>query len=196
MKFIKIFLVILILGGAVYLLRHPVEEEMSLFANPQENLTSLVSSTNLAPDLAERIATPSEPPADYVEYKNEKYGFRYYHSPQAKITEFDEGGGAMTIVQENEQKMRGLQIFVVPYLGETISDEQFKRDVPSGVRYNIENTKIGRRGIRAVTFNSFDEFIGETREVWFIFEGHLYEITTFKGFGDWLAPILQTWRFS
>ena len=178
-----------------YLLSARGETPRSLLANPNWVLPTVATTTRSTPGVAGTISNPDEPPEGYVKYENERYGFSYYHSPQSSITEYDEGGGAMTVVQENLEKVRGLQIFIVPY-GETIiTEERFKKDIPSGVRYNIEETQLGKPGISAVTFNSYDQLLGETRELWFIYKGHLYEITTFNGFGDWFAPIMQTWRF-
>lgn len=168
-------------------------------SGPENLPADAISAANLSEDdktvNPEELATPADPPPGYVKYENKKYGFSYYHSSQAAVTEYDEGGGAMTIVQENLQKVRGLQIFIVPYAEKTISEERFKADIPSGVRNNAEKTFIGKRGVEAVTFNSYDQFLGETREVWFIYNGHLYEVTTFRGVGDWFTPIMQTWRF-
>ena len=144
---------------------------------------------------AEVIGHAAPPPEGYVKYTNERYGFSFYHTPQGKVTEFDEGQGAATIVLENEERVRGMQIFIVPYAEETISDERFYADVPSGVRENIEATTLGVLSVPAVTFTSVDEALGETREIWFIYKGYLYEITTFKGVGAWFAPIIQSWRF-
>lgn len=183
-------------GGAIFYMSKQPHQEGSLFEKPDEYIAGAAASTiSATPGLAEAIASPDEPPEGYVEYRNERYGFYYYHSPEAAIKEYDEGGGAMTVVQENAARMRGLQIFIVPYEGEVITEERFNRDVPSGVRYNIEDTAIARRQVPAVTFNSYDQFLGDTREVWFIHNGFLFEVTTFKGFGDWFSDIMQTWRF-
>jgi hypothetical protein len=38
--------------------------------------------------------------------------------------------------------------------------------------------------------------MGDTREVWFIKGGFLYEVTTYKQLDTWLAQILQTWQFN
>ena len=38
--------------------------------------------------------------------------------------------------------------------------------------------------------------MGDTREVWFIHGGFLYEVTTYKQLDSWLAPIMQTWQFT
>jgi|GEM_PF-1655513 len=144
---------------------------------------------------ADVISTTAEPPATHTEtYRNERYGFEYRHTPQARVTEYDEGQGAMTIVHENVEKVRGMQIFILPYAEATISEERFRADVPSGVRENVENTTLD--GIPAVTFNSFDLSIGETREIWVIHNGFLYEITTMRGVGQWFSPIIQSWRFT
>ena len=142
---------------------------------------------------SELISSTSTPPAGYLEYRNEKYGFLFYHSPQAVVKEYDEGGGAMTITEENLQKVRGFQVFIVPYAEPTISEERFKRDVPSGVRTDVENTSVD--GVRAVTFRSRDAVLGPTREIWVLRGGYLYEITTFQGVGNWFGPIISSFRF-
>lgn len=155
----------------------------------------LVLNPSGTPVSAKAIATPMPAPASHTEtYRNEKYGFQYNHPPQAVITEYDEGGGAMTLVHENHEHVRGMQIFIVPYAEATISEERFRMDVPSGVRKNVEETTLD--GVRAVTFNSLDSRLGETREVWLIHNGYLFEITTFRGVGNWFTPLIQSWRFT
>lgn len=151
------------------------------------------SSLPLNPELAKKIGTQTPAPNGYVKYQNNKYSFYLYHLPDAKITEIDQGQGAMIVTIENEKKVRGMQIFIVPYWEKTISEKRFKADVPSGMRTNVESTTVG--GVEAVTFNSVDASLGATRELWFIRGGYLYEVTTFQDAGDWFAPIMQTWGF-
>ncbi len=150
------------------------------------------SGTPTGADVISKQAPP--PPTHTERYHNDKYGFEYWHSPQAKVTEYDEGSGATTIVHENFERVRGMQIFILPYAEATISEERFRADVPSGVRENVENTTLD--GIPAVTFNSFDPALGETREIWVIHNGFLYEITTMRGVGNWFTPIIQSWNFT
>ena len=154
--------------------------------------TTQVAATTTTPTAGESVPRPE----GYVEYRNEKYGFSLYHAPETKVQAYDEGGGAATVVlqNENEQELRGLQIFIVPYAEATISEARFKRDVPSGVRTNVEGAILD--GVEAATtFTSVDLSLGETREVWVIHDGRLYEITTVESARDWLASILETWRF-
>jgi len=37
--------------------------------------------------------------------------------------------------------------------------------------------------------------MGDTQEVWFIKNGFLYEVTTYKELDQWLAGIMKTWKF-
>lgn len=178
-----------------FLSRHPTEDTLSGAAAVAAGENALAvarapSGVHVTPEI---IATQLPPEPGRIEYRNEKYRFSFYRSPQATVTEYDEGGGAITVTYENFEKIRGFQVFIVPYGGATISEERFARDVPSGVRTNVENATLD--GVKAVTFNSYDAFLGDTREIWVIHNGYLYEITTFTGVATWFTPIISTWRF-
>ena len=45
-------------------------------------------------------------------------------------------------------------------------------------------------------FYGSNSVMGDTREIWFINAGLLYEVTTYKQLDTWLVPILQTWQFT
>lgn len=194
MRYVGILAVFFIaLGFVVY--EYP---SSSVFVSSQSAVAP--SSTEATADTPTSALAPSEAldvpvphPVGYVEYRNMQYGFSFYHSPEEKVAEFKESGGAMTITLENPQSGHGMQVFVVPYAGASISEERFKTDVPSGVRTDMQNTVVG--GVKATTFISRDAMLGDTREVWFIRGGYLYEVTTFKNATDWLVPVMQSWKF-
>lgn len=189
-------IIILVVGVGIFsYVRFYKIEQIESVNDISQTDTSNPTSTPLkgTPNIAEKISEPIAPPDGYIKYTNIKYSFSLYHSPEAKVTEYDQGQGAMIITVENEKKARGMQIFIVPYWEKEITNERFKTDVPSGVRTNIEKTSVD--GVESVTFNSVDESLGDTREVWFIRGGYLYEVTTFKGVGDWFIPKMQTWRW-
>lgn len=132
-------------------------------------------------------------PAGWRKFENTQYSFSVYVPPELEVSTYDEGGGAHTFIFESEDAAKGFQVFAIPYHEETISDERFRKDVPSGVRKEPIETMID--GARAVTFFSENAIMGETREVWFIKGGYLYEVTTYKPLDGWLAEIMETWRF-
>ena len=98
-----------------------------------------------------------------------------------------------TLVFTDPKTNYSFQIFVVPYQGDQVSAERFKMDVPSGVQDQPKNILVD--GTQAVMFYSKDAALGDTREVWFIKNGFLYEIMTYKQLDSWLAGIMQTWKF-
>jgi len=133
------------------------------------------------------------PPEGSREYLSERYGFSLFYPREMSVSEFDEGGGASSFVFEDTQNAQGFQIFVLPYLEKQVSEERFLRDVPSGVREDPKGFSIN--GISATSFYSKSLELGDTWEIWFIREGYLYEITTFRGLETWLGDILSTWQF-
>jgi hypothetical protein len=45
-------------------------------------------------------------------------------------------------------------------------------------------------------FYGSNSVMGDTREIWLIHAGLLYEVTTYKQLDSWLAPMLQTRQFA
>jgi hypothetical protein len=81
----------------------------------------------------------------------------------------------------------------VPYAEPQVSEERFKQDEPSGARTNLNSITVD--GATGAAFYSTDVALGETREIWFVHGGYLYEVTTLKPLDTWLARIMQTWKF-
>lgn len=137
---------------------------------------------------------PRTPPEGFREYRSERYGFALFYPEEMGVTEQDEGQGAMTITFEDASARHGFQIFVVPYNKSSISDARFMQDVPSGVRENLTEMQV--YGVTATAFNSVDSFVGETREIWFIANTHLYEMTTTRDAAADLDEIVRTLKFT
>jgi hypothetical protein len=104
----------------------------------------------------------------------------------------DNGGGSHTFAFIGPSPGEAFQVFIVPYTQNTITPERFKIDDPSGVMKDTTTTTVA--GVQATSFGYNDQ-MGDTREVWFIHAGFLYEITTYQPLAPWLMQIVQTWRF-
>lgn len=126
-------------------------------------------------------------------YYNERYGFSFALPEGVQVHERKEGPESATIRIEDGAGERGFQAFVLPYGEEAISPERFQMDVPSGVRINEEVITLD--GVPAVAFRSEDARLGSTREIWFIREGYLYEVTSLVKDEAWLHSVLLTWKF-
>ena len=131
-------------------------------------------------------------PAGWLEYKSWIFKFSLLYPDDLRVREYSEGRGT-TIAFQSEKTGRGFQIFVVPYLEDHITQERFKSDVPSGVIQDQQEILID--GARATMFYSQNAVMGDTREVWFIKNGFLYEVTTYRDLDLWLSNIMQSWQF-
>lgn len=131
-------------------------------------------------------------PPGILEYKSWIFKFSLLYPDDLRVKEYNEGRGT-TIIFENAKKNKGFQIFAVPYLEDYIIPERFKSDVPSGAIKG--QTDILIDGARATMFYSENTAMGETREVWFIKNGFLYEVTTYRDLDAWLSAIMKNWDF-
>lgn len=131
-------------------------------------------------------------PDGMAEYRNERFGFSLLNAESIRVNEYEEAG-TLTVTFQYPDTNQGFQIYILPYSEETISDERFRKDVPSGVMQEPQDVLID--GVRGTMFFSRDSLMGETREVWFTHDGYLYEVTTFKALDAWLSQVMQTWQF-
>ena len=132
-------------------------------------------------------------PEGWKEYRNITYRFSLLYPEWLAVNEYPEGGGATTITFQNVERGEGFQLFILPYSSRQVSEERFKKDVPSGVRLGLTDTSVD--GATGAAFYSESATLGETREVWFIHGGFLFEATVLKPLEGWFDGIIQTWEF-
>lgn len=126
-------------------------------------------------------------------YKNTAFHFSLLYPQNLQLREYKEPGGALTVTFQDVAAQQEVQIFVTPYGDAQITDARFKLDEPSGVE--VDPTNIVVDGAKGTEFFSSAPTMDDTRDVWFIKNGYLYEVTTFKELDSWLQQILQTWQF-
>lgn len=156
----------------------------------------MIPSTSSASGTSTPAAVSMErtPPTGFREYHSATYHFSLFYPDTLLLKEYAEPGTARTLTFESsEGDGKEFQIFIVPYGEKTVSEARFKQDIPSGVI--IDTTDIVVDGVSATMFFSTNTVMGETREVWFINHGFLYEVTTEKESDAWLAQIMQSWKF-
>jgi len=129
-------------------------------------------------------------------YENKHFDFSLLYPEELQVKEFDEKNGSWTIVFEDSAMQKGFQIFILPYEEEEITMERIQIDVQGGGIKEPKEALVGENeDIRALIFWSEGSILGETREVWFIHGGFLYEVTAPAELDVWLAEIMKTWRF-
>lgn len=141
-----------------------------------------------------QAASSATPLADgMLRYENREYKFSLAYPQALRMQEFAESGGAHSVVFEAGSHGAGFQVYVTPYAGKDVTREQFLKDEPSGVYQ--QPTPISVDGVPAIMFYGENSIMGETREVWFVRDGLLYEVATYKELEAWLIETMQTWKF-
>ena len=170
------FLLVLAIGAGAnwYLQRAP--------AAPMASTTTSATSSDAT------IVQPST-----TEYDSPTYHFKLLYPSDFTVNEYDEDDGSHTTTFEGASPGDGFQISVRPYTSSYITPERFKTDDPSGVMLQAQDIAID--GAPAKIFFGKNNQMGETREVWFIHGGFLYEVTTYKALDSWLGDIMITWKF-
>lgn len=74
-----------------------------------------------------------------------------------------------------------------------ITPERVLKDIPDTVITDPHTVQIG--GAPALAFLSENAGLGATREVWFVHQGNLYQITAYAEMDEVLGGILKTWEF-
>jgi hypothetical protein len=160
---------------------------------------SRTASSSLALAVDEEDGTPFVIPetksvtAGMRGYENAEFRFSVLFPETFQARQYQEKGNAMSVIFEEPDSRRGFQIYVTPYADTQITEERFRLDQPSGIM--DQPTDIVIDGVRATMFYSKNPLMGEVREVWFINNGFLYEVVTYKELDEWLSNIMQTWKF-
>lgn len=180
---------IMVVAGVFLVIGYVIYAWPRTSVSPQSTATTSPATSAVSPS-----ASPARTsPVGTKEYQNAHYGFSLLYPNYLEVSTFDEGGGATTITFQNVEKAEGFQIFIVPYSESQVSEQRFKYDEPSGVRESLKSIVVG--GASGDAFYSTNTELGDTREVWVVHGGFLYEITTHKSLDAWLGDIIQTWKF-
>lgn len=174
---------LLAFGAYAFYMIRPAPETSALWGDPA--FTNEGAGTE--------VRSQRDVPAGQREYASGHYRFSLLHPEDLNVQEFDEGGGAMTVVFGNDAQTHGFQIFIVPYSAEQVDRERFLTDQPSGVMKDPVDVLID--GTRGTIFFGKNSIMGDTREVWFIRDGFLYEVTTYDELDTWLAGVMQSWKW-
>lgn len=143
---------------------------------------------------------PYTVPALSKDYKNDAYDFSLKMPADFSASEIqsEDSGGATVILQD--QAGNGIQIVISPFDEDTgqayiLTQERILQDVPDMTITDAQVLEVGDK-YKGLAFKSDNEaFGGASREVWFVFRGNLYQISTYERLDDLLKQVFQTWQF-
>lgn len=181
-KIIISFLILIVLiAGAFFLFnKKNINIDLPVSRVESQNSFSIATTTEVGGEKAR-------------EYKNVKGRFSLVYPEKMEFKEYDEGNNSYTILFEEKGSDRSFQIFFTPYKDSAITTSRLQMDIPNG-DYTKPVEVILADGTRALVFFS-SGIAGELREVWFIKNGYLYEVSAYKELDGWLGEILTTLKF-
>ncbi len=115
---------------------------------------------------------------------------------EARALSPDESG-ATTILIESSDKADGIQIIVSPFDEDlaALTQERIQQDVPDLTITDSQPVEIGANHTGLAFKSDNEAFSGASREVWFVFRGHLFQISTYERLDPLLQKIFSTWKF-
>ena len=183
-RIIAIIVVLVALGAGAYLLFSRGGLTSLNFSNSGGNI-------NESPKPSEQaFANLTE------EYTSPDFGFSFRYPKDFSATELEDDAGATVLLQKSGER-EGFQIYISEFdEAEPLTGARILQDLPASEVIDPKDVLIGEgKAINAVIFLSTSPSFGKTREVWFIREGFLYQVTTYEGQDDFIGPILETLRF-
>src|SRR3989344_5572093 len=107
-------------------------------------------------------------------YTNEKYSFSFNYPEGFKVSEFEDENGDVLLFEKDTKA--SFQIFIAPFdESGPLNPERVQKDLPQIEMKNPKNAELA--GTTALHFES-----GRTRELWFVKDGFLYEVSYFPEF--------------
>lgn len=179
--------------GGYYLYKPYKGASAPLVATSAQGDPAAAALTSTPPALASSTPQTQAAPNGMREYANSTFHFSLLYPNDLQATEYKEQGGALTVTFEDPATSEGFEIYVTPFSATQITESRFKLDEPSGTFLQPTNVVID--GTQATMFFGYNSIMGDTREVWFIHGGFLYEVATYKALDSWLAQIMESWKF-
>lgn len=132
------------------------------------------------------------------EYRNSEFGFSLQMPDGFHAQELpgDENGGR-TIVLQNDAG-EGIQIYISAYPDDTkvLSASDVRASIPDMHVSDEQVVQIGANYTGVAFKSDNDAFGGESREVWFVFRGTLYQISTYARLDGLLQAMFASWKFN
>lgn len=197
------FAVILTLSTLYFFLSRPAPSPDPRNTNADESAPILSGAT------AEALADIRS--YEYTQtYVNSAFGFSFRHPQGFTVTAAPGTGadGEAALLVESGDKKVGIQIVISPYGADVdITAALIRADLPNVQIDNPQAVEIGSHRLGLAFMSDNPAFCappepcaegggGRSREVWFVFKGNLYQISTYAEFDEFLKGLFDTWQFT
>lgn len=133
-------------------------------------------------------------------YVNSAFRFSFRHPRGFTVTTAPsaggEDGGTVLLIESGDKKV-GVQIVISPYGADAdITAVLVRADLPNIRVDDPQTVEVGPDRLGLAFMSDNGAFGGRSREVWFVFNGNLYQISTYAEFDEFLKGLFGTWQFT
>lgn len=191
-KIIYIFLILIFISAGFFAFKNKNTGQINFENNIDSGLENSNSMEVLEPDIKKVNES-------YNTYFHKKYNFSFDYPSKFKTSNFIEGDGEQ--IQFQSDNSDWFQVYITPWdEGNIITPERIRKDLPSIVIKEPQQVILGPKqkegvGLKALIFFSKENSIGDTREIWFVENGYLFQITTYKRLDSVVGGVLATLIF-
>ncbi len=184
--FIVLTVLVALAGGYWYLMRSSSISSVSTSITPITPLTPVSPATT--PYVAPALTTP---------YTNGTYHFSLKLPDSFTAKEIPDAQGQGTSIVIQDSAGQGIQIAISPFEEDLhhLTAERIQQDVPDMTMTDVEPIQIGSDYSGVVFHSNNDAFGGDSREVWFVYQKNLYQVSTYARLDPLLRSIFSSWRF-
>ena len=127
-------------------------------------------------------------------FVNEKPNFSFQKPKGFTVGEVDEGEGSKSIIVQNKNTGLGFQIFTSPFDEDipVLTEDRIKQDLPALIIDKPQKIQVS--GSEGLAFVSQNQSFGKSREVWFVYNGFLYQMSTYIESELLLQKVLETFE--
>lgn len=170
-----------------YFLKRPVPSDMGA-------IESAVITSEATPKILAEIKT-----YEYTQtYSDSTYRFSFKHPQGFTVTQLSGTGGDETIllIQSSDKKV-GIQAVISPY-GEDvdITAALIRAQLPNIKIDDAQTVEVGASRLGVAFMSDSQAFGGKSREVWFVWNKNLYQISTYAEYDEFLKKMFSTWQFT
>lgn len=149
-----------------------------------------------AGDTASTTAQTPVPALDQS-YSDSEFNFSFSYPSGYQVAENQDpaSGGKAVLIQD--QSGDGIQVLITPDPSDTdITPAEIQIDVPDMTVTNPQPINLGTGAIGTAFQSNNPSFNGDSREAWFVYEGNLYQVSTYATDDNLLRAIFATWKFN
>lgn len=197
-RYVLVSLLVLLAAAAGFYALRFFSRKPSAAAAAQDSIAAAkeANSAGLSPAAAAAASTTAAAPFPNT-YRNAAYGFSFKYPSSLKVSSTASGSGGDTILAQDAAEHVGFQVYITPYAGAdtALTAARVEQDLPNiSLRSPQQVTIAG--SVPALAFFATDPSFGESRQVWFIYKGNLYQASTYSSQSPLLGKVLGTWTFA